>query len=235
VVRRSLNRRVLELEANVNDLTEVQQQMSSDENAVSAEARKRLTEQLERSQKLESTLQKTQQQVDELDNKLQVTRHRASTSMYSLTFCVRVATPAQYGRNETAWLQITSRTQQVRRFYRWFMCACVRSACGARLAWRITAGSATHLYLYYFWETVYKTVRPMLSDHCLSVMLVYCGQTVGWIKMKFGMVGLGPGHIVLDGDPPPPPHQRAQQPPNFWSMSFVVKRLVGSRCHLVQR
>jgi len=64
---------VLELEANVNDLTEVQQQMSSDENAVSAEARKRLTEQLERSQKLESTLQKTQQQVDELDNKLQVT------------------------------------------------------------------------------------------------------------------------------------------------------------------
>jgi len=27
------------------------------------------------------------------------TRHRASTSMYSLTFRVRVATPAQYGRN----------------------------------------------------------------------------------------------------------------------------------------
>ena len=33
----------------------------------------------------------------------------------------------------------------------------------------------------------------------LSVTLVYCGQTVGWIKMKLGMpVGLGPGHIVLD-------------------------------------
>jgi len=30
----------------------------------------------------------------------------------------------------------------------------------------------------------------------------YCGQTVGWIKMKLGMeVGLVPGHIVLDGDP----------------------------------
>ena len=27
-----------------------------------------------------------------------ITRHRASTSMYSLTFRVRVATPAQYGR-----------------------------------------------------------------------------------------------------------------------------------------
>jgi len=39
---------------------------------------------------------------------------------------------------------------------------------------------------------------------CLSVMLVYCGQTVGWIKMKLGMqVDLGPGHIVLDGDPAP--------------------------------
>lgn len=63
---------MLELEANVNDLTEVQQRMSSDENAVSSEARKRLTEQLERGQKLESTLQKTQQQVEELETKLQV-------------------------------------------------------------------------------------------------------------------------------------------------------------------
>ena len=37
---------------------------------------------------------------------------------------------------------------------------------------------------------------------CLSVTLAYCNQTVGWIKMKLGMqVGLGPGHIVLDGDP----------------------------------
>ena len=40
----------------------------------------------------------------------------------------------------------------------------------------------------------------------LSVTLVYCGQTVGWIKMKLGMqVGLSPGHTVLDGDPGPPP------------------------------
>jgi len=30
------------------------------------------------------------------------TRHTASTSMYSLTFCVRVTTPPQYGRNGTA-------------------------------------------------------------------------------------------------------------------------------------
>ena len=39
-------------------------------------------------------------------------------------------------------------------------------------------------------------------------MLVYCGQTVGWIKMKLGTkVGLSPGHIVLDGDPAPPPQR----------------------------
>ena len=55
----------------------------------------------------------------------------------------------------------------------------------------------------------------MLSDRCLSVCpvlsilsvtLVYCGQTVGRFKMKLGMqVGLGPGLIVLGGDPAPPP------------------------------
>jgi len=45
---------------------------------------------------------------------------------------------------------------------------------------------------YRFWATVCKTVRPMLSDRCLSVLsvlyvtLVYCGQTVGRIKMKLG-------------------------------------------------
>jgi len=40
---------------------------------------------------------------------------------------------------------------------------------------------------------------------CPSVTYVHCRQTVGWIKMKLGkQVGLGPGHIVLDGDPAPP-------------------------------
>ena len=34
---------------------------------------------------------------------------------------------------------------------------------------------------------------------------VYCGQTTGWVKMPLGImeVGLGPDHIVLDGDPDP--------------------------------
>jgi len=68
-----------------------------------------------------------------------------------------------------------------------------------------------------FWATVCKTVSHTLSDRrlvlfvlsCLSylsVTLEYCGQTVGRIKTKLGMrVGLGPGHIVLDGDPAPLP------------------------------
>ena len=68
------------------------------------------------------------------------------------------------------------------------------------------------------WATVCKTVRPMLSNRCLSVLsvtLVYCGQTVGWIKMKLGTeVGLGPSHIVLDGDPAPLP-KRSTAPPIF--------------------
>jgi len=67
-----------------------------------------------------------------------------------------------------------------------------------------------------FWATVCKTVH-LLSDRCLSVCLlclsvclsvtlVYCRQTVGWIKMKLVRVevGLGPSYIVLDGDLAPP-------------------------------
>ena len=49
----------------------------------------------------------------------------------------------------------------------------------------------------------------------LSVTLVYCGQTVRQIKMKLGMqIGLGPGHIVLDGDSGPR-RKGAQPPPIF--------------------
>ena len=59
--------------------------------------------------------------------------------------------------------------------------------------------------------------RPLSCLSCLSVCpvlsvtLVHCGQTVGRIKMivKLGMqVDLGPGHIVLDGDPAPLPPKR---------------------------
>ena len=90
------------------------------------------------------------------------------------------------------------------------------------------------------WATVCKTVRPMLSDRCpvclsvLSVTLVHCGQTVGRIKMKLCMqVGLGPGQIVLDGDPAPPPQRGTA--PNFRPMSVAAKWLHGSRWHLAWR
>jgi len=67
----------------------------------------------------------------------------------------------------------------------------------------------SHATVYKRFALCYRTV--VLS--CPSVTLVYCGQTVGWIKMKLGKeVGLGPGHIVIDGDPAPP---KGHSPPNF--------------------
>ena len=55
----------------------------------------------------------------------------------------------------------------------------------------------------------------------LSVTLVYCGQTVGWIKMKLGMeVGLILGHTVRWG--PDSPHRGTA--PHFRPMSVVAKR-----------
>jgi len=74
----------------------------------------------------------------------------------------------------------------------------------------------------------------MLSDRCpiclsvclsvLSVTLVYCDQTVGWIQMKLGVqVDLGHGHIVLDRDPAPL-SQRGTASPNFRPMCIVAKR-----------
>jgi len=70
-----------------------------------------------------------------------------------------------------------------------------------------------------FWVTVCKTVRPVLSDHCpscLSVTLVYCGETVGWIKIKLSLeVGLGRGHMMLAGDPAPSLPKRGTALPQF--------------------
>jgi len=87
-----------------------------------------------------------------------------------------------------------------------------------------------------FWATVCKTVSlshgtvVCLSYPVLSVTLVYCGQTVGWIRMQLGTeVGLGRGHIVLDGDPALPT-ERATAAPTF---EIYVRRLVNrGRCLL---
>jgi len=41
-------------------------------------------------------------------------------------------------------------------------------------------------------------------------------QMVGWVKMPLGMeVGLGPGDIMLDGDPAPPMEKGTTAPPLF--------------------
>jgi len=90
----------------------------------------------------------------------------------------------------------------------------------------------------------------MLSDRCLSclscpvlsVTLVYCGQTVGWINLGV-QVGFGPGYIVLDGDRDDPLTKRGTSAPTVEiyerrlclrpydprPMSIVAKRLDGSR------
>ena len=73
------------------------------------------------------------------------------------------------------------------------------------------------------------TVRSMLRDRCtvcLSVTLVYCGQTVGWIKIPLGTeVRHSQGFIVLDGDPAPPTERGTAAPlPTFPAMSIVAKR-----------
>jgi len=57
-----------------------------------------------------------------------------------------------------------------------------------------------------------------------------CGQMAGWIEMPLGMeVSLGPGHIVLDGDPGPP---KRGYTPNFRPMSIVAMQTVGTAEHL---
>jgi len=53
---------------------------------------------------------------------------------------------------------------------------------------------------------------PQFSAH------IRCGQMAAEIKMPLGMeVALGPGDVVLDGDPAAPPHKRGRSlPPNFF-------------------
>ena len=46
---------------------------------------------------------------------------------------------------------------------------------------------------------------PLKGAHLQFSVRVYCGQTTGWLKSPlFTEVDLGPGHILLDGDPAPP-------------------------------
>jgi len=71
---------------------------------------------------------------------------------------------------------------------------------------------------------------PPFSVH----VLMYCGQTAGWINMLLCIdVGLGPGHTVLDGDVPSSATPKGHSSPHvMFGPSVVSKRLDGSRCHL---
>jgi len=61
-----------------------------------------------------------------------------------------------------------------------------------------------------------KGTQPLISAH------VYFCQTAGWIKMPLNMeVGLGPGHIVLDGDPAPP--AKKGHSPHFSAHVYCVQ------------
>jgi len=53
--------------------------------------------------------------------------------------------------------------------------------------------------------------------------------------MALGMeIGLGPGQIVLDGQPAPLP-PKGGSAPSFRPMSIVAKQMYASEYHLVQR
>ena len=55
-------------------------------------------------------------------------------------------------------------------------------------------------------------IVSVVSLSVLSVTLVYCDHTVGWINMPLGMeVGLRPGHIVLEVDLAPPKGHNSPQ------------------------
>jgi len=77
---------------------------------------------------------------------------------------------------------------------------------GGNMGVKMRKETAASIKSQWFWATVWKTVRPMLSDRCLScpvlsVCLSVCNVGVLWPngltdQVKLGMqVGFGPGHI----------------------------------------
>jgi len=99
-----------------------------------------------------------------------------------------------------------------------------RRPCGFSSQWYST-GYATNR----FWATVCKTIRPMLSDRCLSVLYV----TLVYVVMAKRLHGLR-SHLVrrlalapttvLDGDPAPPsPQKKGHSSPHF-SAHFALAR-----------
>jgi len=65
--------------------------------------------------------------------------------------------------------------------------------------------------------------RTVARPDCLSVTLVYCGQTVGWIKMPIGTEVWASAKATLCYIGPSFPRQRGRDP-NFQPMSVVAKQ-----------
>jgi len=77
-----------------------------------------------------------------------------------------------------------------------------------------------------FLETITSNNSPYATGpfSCLSVMLAYCGQMVGWIKMPLGTeVGLDPDNTVRWGPSSPSRKGAQHSPSNFRLMSIVAK------------
>ena len=76
-----------------------------------------------------------------------------------------------------------------------------------------------------------KGAEPLPNFRPMSIV-PNCWMDQGGIWME---VGLGPGHIVLDGDTAPSPKKGQSPKNNFRPIFIVAKRLYASRCHLVWR
>ena len=87
------------------------------------------------------------------------TRHTESTSMYSLTFCVRVITPPQYGRNGTAHAAGASILSPARGVFAGMRSVRVRHACGGPGG--LPLGSATHFHSVAIATHVAIATQPM--------------------------------------------------------------------------
>ena len=110
----------------------------------------------------------------------------------------------------------------------WLLSTCIMSCLYTQCRMSHKINNKWHIFTIYrselqevlesagFWATVCKTFRraigPLSCLSVLSVTLVYCGQTVGWIKMKLCMqVGLGPSHTVRLG--PSSGHEKGHSSP----------------------
>jgi len=68
------------------------------------------------------------------------------------------------------------------------------------LVWRYSLAQATGVR----WGAASPSPQKEAEPRSLFLADIYCGQMAEWINMPLGTeVGLGPGDIVLDGDPAP--------------------------------